>query len=62
MPVRLVDVIVDGRIVRSEEVSYLRLPWSRCMSDADCIAEALNGLWHDRFEAPANATFRVRDP
>lgn len=32
------------------------------MSHKDCIAEALDALWHERFEPPENATFRVRDP
>jgi hypothetical protein len=62
MPVRVVDVIVDDRVIRSEEVSWFALPWVRPLSDDACIAEAVDQLWYDRFEAPANATFRVRDP
>jgi len=59
---RIVDVLVDGAVVRSEEVSYFRLPWARPMSDQECIANALDELWYARFEPPPGATYRVRDP
>jgi hypothetical protein len=64
MPIvrRVVDVIVDGAVVQSEEVVYFRLPWTRPMSDQDCISNALDDLWHGRFEPPAGATYRVREP
>lgn len=61
MPSRIVDVVVDGRIIRSEQVSWFGLPWAKPLSDEACIASALEELWHDRFEPPPNATFRVRD-
>ena len=62
MPIRIVDMIVDGRVIRSEEVSWLGLPGARPMTDAECIAEAIDGLWYDRFTPPPGATFRVREP
>lgn len=58
---RVVDVLVDDEVVCSEEVVYFRLPWSRPMSDADCIAAALDDLWYGGFDPPAGATYRVRD-
>ena len=61
MPKRIVDVIVEGHILRSEEVSWFGLPWARPLSDDACIASALEELFFQRFEVPANATFRVRD-
>jgi hypothetical protein len=62
MPSRIVDVIVDGEVILSEEVSWFRLPWMKPMTDEACIAEALDQLWYDRFEPPSNTTYRVRDP
>lgn len=62
MPSRIVDVIVDGQVILSEEVSWVRLPWTKPMTDDACIAEALDQLWYDHFEPPADATYRVRAP
>jgi hypothetical protein len=59
---RIVDVVVNDAVVRSEEVAYFRLPWTRPMSDQDCIANALDELWYDRFEPPPGARYRVREP
>lgn len=58
---RIVDVLVDDAVVRSEEVVYFRLPLARPMSDEDCIANALDELRHGGFEPPPGATYRVRE-
>lgn len=62
MQSRVVDVVVDGQVIRSEEVFWTGLPGAEPMSDEACIASALEELWYGRFEPPPNATFRVRDP
>ena len=59
---RTIDVLVDDHPVRSVEVTLVRLPSAQPLTDAEWISEAVEALWFESFEIPANAAFQVRQP